>query len=88
MAKSHQLPFYNSNNFLLHLYNLRTLMFGVLHYALGGGGRYYVSFIDDFSRFTWIYTIKNKYEVHCVFLEYQTHAERLLNRKILNVQSD
>jgi hypothetical protein len=64
-------------------------MFRVLPYALeGGGGRYYASFIEDFSWFTWIHTIKNKSEVHRVFLEYQAHAERLRNRKILNVQSD
>jgi hypothetical protein len=52
------------------------------------GFKYYISFIDDFSHFTWIYTIKHKSEVHRVFLEYQAHVERLLNKKILNVQSD
>jgi hypothetical protein len=47
-----------------------------------------VSFIDDFSRFTWIYTICFKSDVHRVFLEFQCHDERLLNIKILCIESD
>jgi hypothetical protein len=88
MAKSHQLPFHNSSA-------LSTVPLELVHTDVWGpalhsssGCRYYVSFIDDFIKFSWIYTIKHKSEVHHVFLEFQTHVERLLNRKILSVQSD
>ena len=53
-----------------------------------GGYKYYVSFIDDFSKFTWIYPLKNKSDVFHVFLCFQKHVERLLNAKILCFQSD
>ena len=53
-----------------------------------GGYKYYVSFVDDYSRFCWIYLLKNKSDVEQVFYTFQTHVERLLNAKIKAVQSD
>jgi histone deacetylase 1/2 len=52
------------------------------------GHNYYVSFIDTYSRFTWLYLLKRKSDVFIVFLKFQAHVERLLNRKILRVQTD
>ena len=52
------------------------------------GFKYYVSFLDDYSRYTWIYLIKNKSDVEQVFYNFQNHVERLLNTKIRSVQSD
>jgi hypothetical protein len=37
-----------------------------------GRYKYYVSFIDDFSKFTWIYLLKFKPEVFQKFHEFQT----------------
>jgi hypothetical protein len=53
-----------------------------------GRYKYYVSFIDDFSKFTWIFLIKHKSEVFHKFHEFQTLAERLFDRKIITVQTD
>jgi histone deacetylase 1/2 len=52
------------------------------------GHNYYVSFIDAYSRFTWLYLIKRKSDVFDVFLQFQAHVERLLKTKIIIVQSD
>nr|BDI54597.1 SH3 domain-containing protein C23A1.17-like [Triticum aestivum] len=52
------------------------------------GHNYYVSFIDAFSRFTWIYLIKRKSDVFLVLMQFQAHVERLLKQKIIHVQSD
>jgi hypothetical protein len=41
-----------------------------------GEEKYYVSFIDDYSKFTWIYLLKFKSEVFEKFHEFQKHAER------------
>ena len=47
-----------------------------------------LSFIDAYSRFTWLYLIKNKSDVFDVFIQFQTHVESLLKQKIIHVQSD
>ena len=52
------------------------------------GHEYYVSFIDAYSRFTWLYLLKRKSDVFDVFLQFQAHVERLLKHKIIHVQSD
>ena len=56
--------------------------------ASSGGYKYYVSFIDDYSRFCWIYLLKHKSDVEQVFYAFQAHVERLLDAKLKAVQSD
>ena len=43
---------------------------------------YYVSFIDDFSRKTWIYFLKNKEEVFSKFKEFKSLIENHTEKKI------
>jgi len=52
------------------------------------GNRFYVSFIDAFSRYTWVFPIQAKFDVMPTFLQFQALAKRLLNSKIISVQSD
>jgi hypothetical protein len=47
-----------------------------------------VSFIDDYSKFTWIYLLYHKSEVSKYFLEFQKLIERMLDQKIIAIQSD
>ena len=49
---------------------------------------YYVSFIDDFSRKTWIYFMKNKDEVFSKFKEFKSLIENHIEKKIKTSQSD
>jgi histone deacetylase 1/2 len=49
---------------------------------------YYVSFIDDYSKFTWIYLLKHKSDVAAAFVSFQTLVERKFDKRILAVQSD
>jgi histone deacetylase 1/2 len=53
-----------------------------------GNQKYYVSFVDDYSKFTWIYLLKNKSDVFAHFHDFQNYVERLFDRKILAIQSD
>ena len=49
---------------------------------------YYVSFIDDFSRKTWIYFMKNKDEVFSKFKEFKALIENHTEKKIKTIRSD
>jgi hypothetical protein len=49
---------------------------------------YYVSFIDDFSKFALVYLLKHKSDVFQRFQEFQAHVERLFDRKVLAMQTD
>jgi len=42
---------------------------------------YYVSFIDDASKYTWIYLLKKKSEVFQAFQNFQNLVERKFNKK-------
>lgn len=87
-TKIHQLPFYNSNH-VTHtpLELIHSDVWGLAITSVGGF-KYYVSFLDDFSRFTWIYLLKRKSDVEQAFYTFQKHVERMLDTKIKTVQSD
>jgi hypothetical protein len=52
------------------------------------GYLYYVLFIDDHSRKTWIYFLKNKDGVLAKFQEFKAQVENLTRRKIKFLRSD
>jgi hypothetical protein len=52
-----------------------------------GRKKYYVSFIDDFGKFTWIYLLQFKSKVFQKFLELQKMVERLFDTKIVAMQT-
>lgn len=87
-AKAHQLPFTLSSHVSSSPLELvHTDVWGPARVSVNGY-RYYLSIVDDYSRFVWIYFLKNKSDVEPIFLQFQTHVERLLGKKILAVQSD
>jgi hypothetical protein len=87
-AKSHQLPFPKSIS--VSKAPLELVFSDVWGPAPSSFGNhsYYVLFINDFSKFTWIYLLKHKFEVFDKFQSFQAHVERLFNCKILAMQTD
>ena len=53
-----------------------------------GGKRYFITFIDNFSRFTYVYLMRNKDEFFDMFKCYKTEVENQNDRKIKILQSD
>jgi hypothetical protein len=47
-----------------------------------GGAKYFLTFIDDFSWFLWVYTIKSKDEVFAKFQEFKNLVEAQCKQKI------
>ncbi len=46
------------------------------------GMRYMVTFIDDFSRYVWVFFMKEKYETLSKFMEFRMKVENEVGRKI------
>jgi len=57
-------------------------VFGPVKVPSLGKSMYYVSFIDDFSRNTWIYFLKKKSEVFDRFKEFKVLVENQTEKKI------
>ena len=53
-----------------------------------GGSKYFLLFIDDFSRYTKVYALKSKAEVISKFREYKALVENNLGKKIKRFRSD
>ena len=52
------------------------------------GHEYYVTFIDDFSRKTWLYFLKTKGEVFARFKEFKALVENQTGKKIKVLRSN
>lgn len=52
------------------------------------GFTYYVLFIDDYSRFTWVYPLKHKSEVFSKFLAFKAYAEKQFSTSLQVFRTD
>jgi transposase InsO family protein len=88
LAKRKRLPFHKStreSTFPFQLVHSDVWQSPVISLS---GFRYYVIFIDDYSRFSWLFPLKLKSDVHDCFLQFKCMAENLLSRPIKSFQSD
>ena len=52
------------------------------------GHKYFVTFIDDFSKKIWMYFLKTKYEVFSKFREWKVETEKKTDKKIKCLRTD
>lgn len=75
IGKSHKLPFNPTKG----VYNapFQLLQVGIWQPppVRSNCSRYYISFVDDYSRYTWLYFFDNKSEAASVFKSFQLFAE-------------
>ena len=53
-----------------------------------GGKRYFITFIDDYSRYTYVYLMRTKDEAFDKFKQYKSEVENQKDRKIKMLRSD
>jgi transposase InsO family protein len=53
-----------------------------------GGARYFISFIDDFSRRCWVYLIRRKVDVLAVFKTFKARVKLESEKKIKCLRTD
>jgi len=53
-----------------------------------GGNRYFITFIDDCSKYTYVYLIKHKYQAFQMFKNYKLEVENQKRKKIKIIVSN
>jgi hypothetical protein len=89
LGKNIKKPFPNNNNRSKEILDLiHSDVCGPMPVKSLGGSLYYVIFIDDYSRKTWLYLLKTKDEVFNKFQEFKAEIESLTNKKIKTLRID
>ncbi|KAE8673495.1 Detected protein of unknown function [Hibiscus syriacus] len=88
VGKSHKIPFGESNTVFSSPFELVfTDLWGPPHIS-SNGFRFYISFIDVFTRHTWLYLLKTKDEALLAFDLFQKLVNKQFGCSIKAVQSD
>lgn len=89
LGKSHKLPFHLSNSISFSPFELIFMdVWGLSHTESVHGNTYYLSIIDDFSKFIWLFSIDAKSQVAHTFINFQLQIERYFDSKIKSVYTD
>ena len=67
---------------------IHSYVCGLMYSTYLSGFEYYITFIDYYSRNTWIYFLKAKSEVFEKFKEFKALIENLSDKKIKTLRSD
>ena len=89
LAKGHHLPYTRNEHRLSKVLDLiHCDIWGPSPVKSNLGFAYYVLFVDDYSRFTWLYLMKLKSEFFNIFLRFQKFVENQHSARIKIFQSD
>ena len=89
LGKSHKLPFHRSFRTSLRPLDLiHSDVWGPSPVSSNKGFRFYVSFVDDFSKYTWFFPMTHKSEVFPIFKKFKLHVETFFERKLKAIQTD
>ncbi|PKU62337.1 Retrovirus-related Pol polyprotein from transposon TNT 1-94 [Dendrobium catenatum] len=89
LAKSHKLVFDNSVNRRSDILDLvHSDVWGPSPVVSNQGYKYYVIFVDDHSRFTWLYPLMQKSDVANTFIQFKKYIEKLTVKSIKCLRTD
>jgi transposase InsO family protein len=63
-------------------------IFGLVAYVSIGGNKYGFVIVDDYSRYTWVFFVKDKSKVHEILKKFATRTRNEFDVKIKRVRSD
>ena len=88
-GKQTTVPFNNSLSHALTPFDLiHSNVWGPSHITTQGGSRYFVIFVDDFSRYTWIYLFKIRSELSQIYRDFTKMIDTRFSKPIEVFRSD
>ena len=88
-GKQTTLPFNNNISRDLSSFDLiHSDVWGPSRMYTPSGSRYFVIFVDDFSRYTWIYLFKNRSELYQIYRDFTKMIETQFSKPIKVFRSD
>ena len=88
-GKQTKLPFNKSDSFSSAPFDLvHSDVWGPAPFITEGGSRYFVIFVDDYSRFTWIYLLKHRSDLVSIFQTFHKMIQTQFSRTIKVFRSD
>ncbi|WVY91158.1 hypothetical protein V8G54_036672 [Vigna mungo] len=88
-AKSHHVPFPLSlNKSIVPFMLIHSDVWGPSKISTLRGSRWFVTFIDDCTRMTWLWLMKSKGEVNLIFQKFHIMIETQYNAKVQVLRSD
>jgi transposase InsO family protein len=89
LAKMSALPFNRSSSVSTSPFQLvHTDLWGPSPIATKGGSLYYVSFVDDYSRFTWVYLLTHKSDFYQAYRNFHSMVQTEFSTEIKVLRSD
>ncbi|RVX04841.1 Retrovirus-related Pol polyprotein from transposon RE1 [Vitis vinifera] len=89
LAKSHRLPTHLSSfHASKPLELVYTDIWGPASVTSTSGAKYFILFVDDYSRYTWLYLLQSKDQALPIFKQFKLQVENQFDAKIKCLQSD
>ena len=89
LAKHHALPFSLSESISAASFDLvHTDIWGPAPLPSRGGFSYYVCFVDDFSRYTWLYLMRSRSDVLSIYRQFTEMVHTQFGKRIKVLRSD
>jgi transposase InsO family protein len=88
-GKMHQLPFPSSNKQVQSPFELvHSDLWGPAPVMSTNAFRYYLVFVDEFTKFTWVYLLKHKSDTFHIFTQFQAMVHTQFSLLIKTIRTD
>ena len=87
-AKLAKAPFHSIERNIELLELIHSDIYDLKFVQTNGGKKYFITFIDDYTRYNYVYLLRSKDEALEVFKHYENEVENQISKKIKMIRSD
>lgn len=89
LGKSYYFALSGVDKLIAHVFDfIYTYIWGPTPVLSSTAYRYFIVFVDDYSRCTWYFPMHLKYDLYAIFYQFRALVERQFSCQIKSIQSD